>query len=259
MIRYLQIALAIIVAATAFASQPLETETARLLPKGVLRLEGTAEFQTSSEGTERAFPLAVTYGITDRTELLIEPVLGTSIRPKHSAHASGPGDLEITLTQLLLPERGGMPAFAVAGEVKIPTANNRLIGTGKTDFAAYAIASRRFGRFDTHANLGYTVVGQPSGTSLSNIINYAIAGDYTVSPKLQLVSEFIGNTSSTGDTAEGSPTPTVPAEAAAAEKIGLVGMRYTIRPGLIFALGVSYDNTHALLIRPGITYRFGKH
>jgi hypothetical protein len=241
-----------------FASQPLETETARLLPAGVVKLEGTLEAQTSKEGRERAFPLVIEYGLTDRTELMVEPVFGTAIRPKAGPRATGPGDLEVTLTHLLRPESSGSPALAVAGELKLPTARNRLIGTGKTDYTVWGIASKRIARLDVHGNIGYTVVGRPAGSRLSNIVNYALAEEFHTSPKLDVVSEFVGNTSATGDKSETAPTanPTTP-ELAGAENSLLLGVRYHATPTLFFSLGVSYDNNHALLVRPGVTYRFG--
>ena len=39
----------------------------------------------------------------------------------------------------------------------------------------------------------------------------------------------------------------------------MIGGRYHTSPALFFSVGVSYDNNHALLIRPGITYRFATH
>jgi len=252
--------LSLAVAASALASQPLETETARPLPQGIFKIEATGELQTSKAGTERAFPLLFEYGLTDRTELTVEPVLATSIRPKGGPSSSGFGDIEITLTHLLLPETASTPAFAVAGEVKLPTARNRQIGTGKTDLSAYAIASKRFGRLDTHANLGYTVVGRPAGTHLKNIIDYALAEEFHLDDRYDIVGEVIGHTSSTGEVAEGTVTDSnLPPEAAGAENAVLLGVRYHVNPALFFALGVTYDNNHALLIRPGITYRFGAH
>src|SRR5439155_23097953 len=94
MVRYGVAFVVAITCVAAFGSQPLETETARLLPRGVVKLECTGEYQTSSEGTERAVPFVVEYGITARTELMIEPVFGTRIAPKHTPVVSGPGDLE---------------------------------------------------------------------------------------------------------------------------------------------------------------------
>lgn len=245
---------------TAEASQPLETETARLLPRGVFRIEQTSEFQTSSEGTERAFPFAFTYGITDRTEILVEPVVGTSIRPKNGPGASGAGDLEITLTHRFIDETPSFPAFALAAEVKLPTARNDQIGTGKTDYTVYAIASKRIGRLDTHVNLGYTIVGEPAGISLNNILNYAWAEEYHATPRFDIVGEITGNTSATGgpEGGEGGGSAPAPPEVATSETAFMIGARYYVRHNLALAFGVAFDNNHTVLFRPGITYRFGK-
>jgi hypothetical protein len=260
LMKTLAATLLLLSAGSAFASQPLETETARLLPQGVFKIELTGEFQSSREGTERAFPLVFEYGLTPRTELTVEPVFGTSINPKRGPSASGAGDIEVTLTHLLLPEEGAMPAFAVAGEIKLPTAGNRQIGTGKTDGTVWAIASKRFGRLDVHGNLGYTVIGKPAGTHLKNIIDYAIAEEFHFSPRYDIVGEFLGNTSSTGENVEGAPSTTpIPAEAASGETSAMIGVRYKFNPNLFVSVGVSYDNNHALLIRPGVTWRFGGH
>ena len=39
----------------------------------------------------------------------------------------------------------------------------------------------------------------------------------------------------------------------------MVGVRYHTSPALFFSVGVSYDNNHAPLIQPGLTYRFAQH
>ena len=56
--------------------------------------------------------MAVEYGITNRLELLLEPVPYTAIRPKAGAHATGGGDLEATATYLVRREtsRGSRPS-----------------------------------------------------------------------------------------------------------------------------------------------------
>ena len=260
--RILTASLLLVAASAVYASQPLETETARMLRQGIFKVEMAGEFQTSRDGTERALPLVFEYGLTPRTEITVEPVFLTSIRPKAGASANGIGDLEVTLTHLLIPETGGAPAFAMAGEVKLPTASNRQIGTGKTDLTLWGIASKRLGRLDVHANLGYTVIGKPAGTHLKNIVNYAIAEEFHVSPQFDFVGELIGNTSSTGERVEGAPAPRgspLPTEATSGESAAMLGFRYHVRPTLFVSLGVSYDNNHALLVRPGVTWRFGGH
>ena len=241
-----------VVCTPALAGQPLETETARLPEQGHGNVQLPVEFQTSKAGQEFAVPLALEYGIFNRLELAIEPVLYTSIRPKNGPSASGFGDTEVTLTYLFSAESMAIPALAIAGEVKFPTTKNTIIGTGKTDYRVVLIASKRFGNFDLHGNLGYTFVGKPSGSGLGNIIDYAVALEYEVNPRLTLMTEILGNTSSGGSD---NPLSTNQ-EAAANEVIGLVGFEYRPNASLGFSFGVTYDNNNAILFRPGVTFRF---
>ena len=111
-------------------AQMLETETARLLHEGSWKWGAAFEVQHSSQGTETAFPLFIEYGLLNSLELAVEPVPFTAIRPKEGHGATGLGDVEVTLTYLCFEETSSTPAFAVAAEVKAPTANNEQIGTG---------------------------------------------------------------------------------------------------------------------------------
>jgi hypothetical protein len=238
------------------AQQPLETETARPPKKGAFEVQTAFEYQRSKEGTERAVPFAFEYGITDRLSVMVEPVSHTAIRPKVGTRATGVGDLEITLSYLFAHEKGWRPALAIAGEVKAPTARNVLIGSRKTDFAVYLIGSKRSGKFDTHANIGYTFVGKPAGAQLTNFVNFALAEEYFVHPKFTLVGEILVNSGSSPEAAAGTTTPllTVTPEISSGEIVGMGGFRYRIRERIFFTLGVSYDNNHAVLIRPGLTF-----
>jgi hypothetical protein len=241
----------------ALASQPLETETARLLPRGWFKVDGVVEYQTSSEGHELDVPLAFEYGLSNRLELLVEPVVYTAIRPKAGPSATGFGDTEATLSWLVSNETRVLPAFAVAGEIKFPTTKNDRIGTGKTDYTPFLILSKRIGDFDSHLNLGYTIIGQPTGPRLKNTFDYALAGEYHAGPRWDLVAEVVGNTSSLSGAELGSESESaVTPEASGGEVAGTVGARLYLRPGMFFSLGVSYDNKHALLFRPGFTFRF---
>ena len=234
-------------------AQILETETARPVGSGVLEVGSNFEYQVSSEGHEVALPFALEYGLSDRLEFLVEPVAYTAIRPKVGSQATGFGDLETTLTYLLRRETSGSPALAFAGEVKFPTARDRVIGTGKTDFAGYLIASKRFGRVDTHANLGYTIVGRPAGAQLKNIFNFAIAGELTLGSASELYGEILANTAASSAPDASGPTPpgTTTSEAPSGEIVGSLGIARYVVPFLRLSLGVSVDNNGAVLFRPG--------
>lgn len=237
-------------------AQTLETETARLLPKGGLTVSGGYEYQTSTEGAELAVPFAVELGITDRVEFLVEPVPYTSIRPSRSAHATGAGDLEVTVTYLAHAAGEGGIAIAIAGEAKVPTARNSLIGTQKTDYTIYALASRTRGRSSTHANIGYALLGKPTGIELNNIFNFALAEELQLSPTSHLFGEVLASTSSGVGEGEGSSNPTAPvvSEIAGAELLGTLGVAHRLSSGLEVSISVSFDNNQAVLFRPGFTY-----
>lgn len=256
--RLLLLLIAVTAHPGAARAQFLETETARPPHAGTTQIGAAYEFQTSSEGRETALPLAFEYSLTNRTELLVEPVPSTRILPHIGRHASGPGDLEVTLQQLLHPETGGWPALALAGEVKLPTAKSVLIGTGKSDYAIFAVASRRIGAMDTHANLGYNILGRPAGVNLQNTISAALAAEYRVARRFELFGEVLGNTSSTGESkggdAQGAGVKTP--EVSGGELVGTLGLAFIPRPNFDLSFGVSRDNNNATLFRPGITYRF---
>ncbi len=241
------------------SAQVLETETARLLPSRHYELNSALEVQTSGEGIERAVPLAIEYGVTRRLSLLAEPVAYTAIRPNRGQRATGAGDLELTGIFLLRPETRGWPALAVAAEAKLPTARNRLIGTGKTDYAGYVIASKRVGALDVHGNVGYALLGRPAGVSLNNIVTGALAVEYHVGTG-EVFGEVLGNTSATpeGGAENTTTTATNPAtaEVVGGELVGTLGAGLSVGHAMLLTLGVSYDNNQAVLFRPGISYIF---
>jgi Putative MetA-pathway of phenol degradation len=237
----------------ALARQPLETESARLPEKGHGNVQFEFEYATSDEGRDIAAPIVIEYGITDRLKFVIEPDVYASIKPKGAKGKKGFGDTEVKLVYLISREHGNSPAFAIGAEVKIPTAKKPDLGTGKLDYRLYGIASKRAGRFDLHANLGYTVVTSPVGERLPNVIDYSVAAEYEVSPKFTLVSEVIGN-SPLGGKSGGPLPPGVEAEGTVIT--GLLGGIYHIGPRAEFALAATYDSGSVLLIRTGLTFRF---
>lgn len=234
------------------AQQLLETETARLPASRVLVVGTTFEYQTSGEGTERAVPLSFEYGLAPRWALLVEPVVYTAIRPIAGRRATGPGDLEVTLQFLARDETGRVPALAIAAEVKLPTASDRLIGTGRTDVTPYLIASKRISpHTDLHANIGYSFVGRPPGIDVQNTLNVAVAVEYHATPRLDVVGEALSTTAASAE--GGGETSASAPEVAGAEQVGMLGMRYALRRHTWASIGVTYDNTRAVLLRPGLT------
>ena len=238
-------------------AQALETETARFLDRGQFEVGSALEWQTSAEGGERAVPTALEYGISDRIAVLVEPVVYTAIRPKRGARATGVGDLELTGFLLLRRESSLIPALAVAGELKLPTTHDPLIGTGRTDATIYVIASRLLSSVDLHLNAGYAYNGSPPGTHLQGTFTAAFAAELLLTKRFEVFGEALGTTASApeggGDNL--AIAGTVAPEAAGGELVGTVGVGLRPSPGTLLSLSVSYDNNNAVLVRPGVTIR----
>ncbi|MEP6616824.1 MAG: transporter [Ginsengibacter sp.] len=243
-------------------SQVLETEESNPLAPGQFEIGTGIEFQTSKEGTETALPIAIEYGLTRRFSILVEPVGFTNIHNKRSNSATGFGDLEVTLFYQLTTEGKIMPAISISAEVKLPTTKNSLIGTGKTDYTPFLIATKTTGRFFTSANLSYTILGKPKGVSVTNLFNYAVGTIYTASERNILFAELYGNTSAFGtdvpETTNVIQAPAMTTEISGGEVVGSIGFGRYIKKDLLLSMGVSYDNNKAILFRPGIEWSFGR-
>jgi hypothetical protein len=254
----------------AWADLAMETETARILEPGHFEISTAFEFQTAPDGREYALPMAIEVGVYRHLELLIEPVAVTSIQPKGGETATGIGDLETTVTYLIIEEKKYVPAFAIAAEVKFPTAGNRQIGSGEYDYRFYGVASKRLGDFDVHLNVGYNVIGSPPGVSTKNPIDVEAGVEWFVHPKFNVFAEinYIGSSIGSSVAAEGggaaaalaaaetadgaSGTPEIAAE----EIVGTVGVRAHATRHLDVFGSFSYDNNSAKLFRTGVTIKF---
>jgi hypothetical protein len=235
-------------------AQMLETETARPLRAGQVELSTGYEFQHSSEGNEIAVPIGIELGLSNRLGLLVEPMPYTAIRPEVGPSATGVGDLEITASYLFKRESSRLPALSLAFEEKVPTAHSKLIGTGKPDQTVYLIGSKRAGRVDFHANLGYTWVGSPPGQTLSNRATAALATEFSLTPATILYGEVLG---STGVGGEGTNSGTTPIPEAGGDQVfGSLGIAHRFHRGFQLSLGVTRDNVGAVQFRPGLTLWF---
>lgn len=243
------------------SAQVLETEDSKPLAVGQWVAGTAVEFQTSKDGTETAIPFGIEYGLTHRLTILLEPVAYTNIHNKIGISATGIGDLEFTLFYQLFREQKIMPAISLSAEVKFPTAKNPLIGTGKTDFTPFLIASKNIGKFYTSLNLSYTFLGKPTGVVAGNLFNYAVGTIYSASERNIFFGEIYGNTSAFGtDIPEiaGANTVANTPEISGGELVGLVGYGRYVGKKFILSFGISYDNNDAILFRPGIEWSFGK-
>lgn len=94
--------------------------------------------------------------------LLGLPIIVDPNRPANRVRRQGLGDVRLGVAWVLPVKALDLAAY---GQVKLPTAGSGL-GTGKTDFAVGAEASKRFGHVAPFANVTYTMPGRPEGYRL---------------------------------------------------------------------------------------------
>jgi hypothetical protein len=196
------------------AALPLETETARLMKRG--RTETRKHVRVPSFGGRRGHLRSdgLRMGRSRYRGALYRAGLVHRHPPRVGPKATGIGDTEATLAFRFFEERPWVPAFAVAGEGKVPTARDALNGTGKADYTAILP-----GALDVVRELLANTTSAPESPE-----GGVIDGESRITP-----------------------------EAAGGERSGMLGARYFFFPNAFASSGVSYDNNQAVLFRPGVT------
>ncbi len=185
----------VLLAATpARADLVLETETAQIGKTGEGNFSNAIQVESNSDGKVYLTETQWEYGINDKTEILIEPFFYERQVPKSGPTVSGRGDVEITLSYMIVTESPTRPTILLAQKVKLPTATND-IGTGKADYTSYVIVGKTFGRVHVNLNFGYEFVGKVSTADLKDQVIYDASVDVPVGPRTTLFVEGYGNTS----------------------------------------------------------------
>ena len=104
--------------------------------------------------------------------------------------ATGIGDILLRTKYHFFRSESKWPDLAVVGQVKLPTGDeDDLLGTGDTNFLALLVASRTYGRFTPHVNVGYEVTTGPSD---QNNLRYVVGADAALHPRFTLSGDIIG-------------------------------------------------------------------
>lgn len=140
---------AVFAATPVWADLARDARTTRIVrEEGNLVIENALQFERDRDGKAITFETGIQYAPSDRIQLLLEPVFWERQMPKDEPDASGIGDTDFTVAYLAIEGEGPWPAIVLAGKAKIPTADNREIGTGKTDYSASVISGKEFGELD---------------------------------------------------------------------------------------------------------------
>lgn len=236
------IAMFVALTGTAYADTVLETETAELGKQGDWLVSQSIQYERAPDGHSFATVTQFEYGVTDRAEILIEPFFQEWDHPKDGDAFHGMGDLEITPSYMVVLEGDAMPAIVLAMKLKVPTAKNRDIGTGKTDFQPYVIIGKHFGEWTLNANFGVDLVGRVPGADLRDQFIWDFSVQRTLTENLSVFAEMFGNSS--------------PAIGEKGTVAGAVAMEYQLGKHCNVFLSVGYDSDKVVTLRPGFNVFF---
>ena len=169
--------------------------------------------------TEDVYTLFATYGITPHWDVgVVIPIIhinvhatgdatiirnsdisqfvhnfGPDSSPSHvtsGGEATGVGDILLRTKYNFLRNEGAWPDLAGLFQVKLPTGNpDDLLGTGYTNFLPMLVASKTYGFFTPHLNIGYEVT---TGPSSDNNLRYIFGFDARLHPRLTFATDFLG-------------------------------------------------------------------
>jgi outer membrane protein OmpA-like peptidoglycan-associated protein len=162
------------------------------------------------------------------------------------------GDIYVGAKINLLSEhRRELFAMAFRGTVKIPTAGEDNVGTGRMDYFADLVASKEIGRAVELAGFGgYALRGDPGGIDLSDGLRWGVGAAFGARSNLRFTTELHGE---------------VPTDRAVLATPGaLTGIDGSVSPILSdlesmvnAAAGLTWQHPSGMLIGVGANYRFG--
>ena len=125
-------------------------------------------------------------------------VVGGEVEPvADGGSGAGLGDVILKGRYYAIEQDGWLPFIDLVGSIKFPTADeDKHLGTGEFDFTGMLEFARRLtdSQWIALAELGYTVVGEPSGTDADNRFLYSIGAAYELNPKVTLSGYLDGRT-----------------------------------------------------------------
>lgn len=230
-------ACSLLLAPSAHADTAIETETAQIGHQGEIGISNSLEFEKATDGKAMGTLSQVEYGITDRSEILIEPFFQVWEFPDDGPSVHGMGDLELTPSYEFLLEDGWVPALLAAFKLKVPTGSKKLSdSTGKFDYYPYLILGQHLGGWILNANLGVDFITPPKGSGMDHQLVWDVEFERQFFGSLTWFIE--GYTDESGVAA------------------GSTALEYAFNDTINAFVAFSYDAEKAVIVRPGFNLDF---
>ncbi|BCA53035.1 hypothetical protein W02_01750 [Nitrospira sp. KM1] len=207
-------------------NRPIAIEDAYVIPKGEIGVEGGVTFDDRKRGKGRfGFQPQIIYGAFENTQ--IEIMSGIQTEPQGVTGDDKSGDLSIGALYNFNTETINIPAFAARIEIGLPTGvNSKGVDTEMT-----GVMTRSFGRWRTHVNAGYTILGSPQQNERPGIYRVVAAVSYPLGYPLSFRDTIIANVFTRQSDLRGQRNPT---------GIGL-GIRHQVSSRVVFDTGIGSE------------------
>jgi hypothetical protein len=154
-------------------NRPVQLEDAYPIAKGEIALEGGGRFIDRRQGKTRfVFQPQILYGAFYNAQLEIGGDLLTEPTTVEGAEKSG--DLRVGALYNFNTETLTVPALAVKLDLELPTG----VRSRGVDGTLAGILTRSFGRWRTHLNAAYTVVGSVQGRERNGFYRFVAGVSY---------------------------------------------------------------------------------
>ena len=221
----------IITPSISYAARLLSTDDAGVVKARHMEVEAGFEYVKQAD-KENNLTLCIKYGLIEKLDLGVE-VPYQFIDISEGNKVEGIGDIQITTKYNFLDETETLPALALSCVVKTKTGDtNKGLGSGEIDYSLNGIITKEIGDFTTHANLGYTFVGEPESEDLDDIFSYGLSVEYPLIESLNMVGEITGETTFDGDF-DDNPFS------------GLIGFNCILNKRLCFDVGIGFQISKA--------------
>jgi hypothetical protein len=217
----------------AVPNRPTVSTTAQPVQRGVLETEWGVDAASSHQDVNGLFK----FGLTTNFELRLanNPLTADS-------GTQGFGDTSAGFKYRVTRDSGHEPSIAFMYMIKAPTAGN-VLGSGEVDHTITLLVSKDLGKHHFDFNTALNLLGNPHGGFDHDVLN-ALAWSHPVRGNWSATAELSGVTSPNAGVAAGTAQ-------------FIAAAIYTVRPRLVFDIGMmgrlSGQIPHAMFIT-GVTY-----
>jgi hypothetical protein len=184
-------------------NRPLRLEDAYPIAKGEIAMEGGSRFMDGRQGKTRfVFQPQILFGVFYNTQLEIGGDLFTEPTTLEGAEKSG--DLRVGALYNFNTETISAPALAAKVEVEFPTG----LRSRGMDATVGGILTRSFGRWRTHLNAEYAVVGSARGTERNGLYRLTVGVSYPLGYPLRFRETLIADVFTRQSELSGRRNPT---------------------------------------------------